>query len=810
MNKYHKKHPLVIAIASAAMLAANSYAAPVLEEVMVTANKRSENINDVGLSISAVSGEQMAEQKLSSLEEISSVVPGLVFSSSTSNTPIFTLRGIGFNEQSLGAYPATSLYIDEAPMPFPVLASHAAYDLERVEVLKGPQGILFGQNSTGGAINFISAKPSQEFEAGGDISIGNYARKELNGFVSGPLTGTLGARLSLTSLQADEWQKSASRKDKNGAQDYLAGRLIVEFNPTDRSAYLFNINAWQDDSDPQAQQYVAFNPAITVDGATGNPPATLAAIKMQQFSVEDTEAADWSADGGPSSGREFYQLIARGDWDLNDDITLTALTTYQDFEQLQSTDGDGLPLVLFDLSDSKGEIDTWISEIRLSSVNATSKWVIGANYEVSNTAEDQTLRYIDSTNYTDQNAYINTSGISLAQDISTYAMFGNLDYSLNDQLTLKVGARYTDSTIKVNSCNYAAPNMLGAIDAGDGANTATLFNSLGNALGTEAFTPIGINGCYTLNENSVPGEPYVNELSEDNTSWRLGADYSLNDDTLVYVNISKGYKSGSYPALAAANFFQLDPVTQESVQAYEVGVKSSLMDNRVQLNSAAFYYDYKDKQLRTKILDPIFGFLDTLDNVPKTEIYGLEADLTAQLSDGLRLTAAFTYLQSEVKDYKGVSFTSAAVRDGNGALVLATGEEDFSGDPIPFTPELTYMLDAEYTIPLSDGADIYAGVNLNGQSESDAAFGGNRLSYSESQQADGAKAIKEKFNEMDAYSVVNARMGYRSEDGNWRLTLWGKNILDEYYTTNVIASSDTSARFIGRSRTFGLTLGYTY
>lgn len=810
MNNFRKKNPIVLGIASAVMLSTNVYAAPALEEVIVTANKRAENINDVGLSISAVTGDQMAEQKLTSLEEITSVVPGLVFSSSTSNTPIFTLRGIGFNEQSLGAYPATSLYIDEAPMPFPVLASHAAYDLERVEVLKGPQGILFGQNSTGGAINFITAKPGQEFEAGGDVSIGNYSRKELNGFVSGPVTDTLGARFAFTSLQADEWQKSASRNDENGAQDYFAGRLVLEFTPTDRSSYLFNINAWQDDSDPQAQQYVAYNPAIKVDAATGNPPGTLAAIEAQPFTDEDTEAADWSPLIDPSSERDYLQLVGRGDWDLNDEITLTALTTYQDFEQEQSTDGDGLPLELFDLSPSHGAIDTWISEIRLSSVNATSKWVIGANLEESNTSEDQTLNYIDSTNYTDQNAYIHRSGIALDQEISTYAFFGNLDYSLTDQLTVKVGARYTDSTIDVNSCNYAAANAPGSIDVGDGANTATLFNTLGNAIGTVPFTPIGINGCYTLNDNGVPGDPYVDELNEDNVSWRVGADYILTDDTLVYVNFSKGFKSGSYPALAAANFFQLDPVTQESVQAYEIGFKSSLRDNSVQLNAAAFYYDYKDKQLRTKVLDPIFGFLDTLDNVPKTEIYGFEADVTAQLTERLRLSAAFTYLQSEVKDYQGVSFTSEAVTDGSGALVLATGLEDFSGDPIPFTPELTYMLDAEYTIPLAGGADVYAGVNINGQSESDAAFGGSRLSYTAAQMSAGAKAITPKFNEMEAYSVVNARLGYRSEDGKWRVTLWGKNIFDEYYTTNVIASSDTSARFIGRSRTFGLTVGYSY
>ncbi|GAB3369763.1 TonB-dependent receptor [Spongiibacter taiwanensis] len=809
MKPSFQKSALVIAVASAAALPKFVDAAPALEEVVVTANKRAENINDVGLSIAAVTGERMAEQKLTSLEEISSVVPGLVFSSSTSNTPIFTLRGVGFNEQTLGAYPATSLYIDEAPMPFPVLASHAAYDLERVEVLKGPQGILFGQNATGGAINFIAAKPGEEFEAGGDVGIGNYGRQEFNGFVSGPVSETVGARFAFTSLSADEWQKSATRDDENGAEDYKAGRLILEFAPTASSTYLLNINAWQDDSDPQAQQYVAFNPAIKQDAATGNPPANVAKIAAQQFSREDNESADWADYIDPYSDRDFLQIVARGDWDLNDELTLTALTTYQDFEQEQATDGDGLALVQFDLAPSYGEIETWISEVRLSSVNATTKWVIGANVEQSETSEDQTLRYIDSTNYTDQNAYINSSGIALEQDISAYAVFGNVDFSVSDAMTLKVGARYTDSTIEVESCNYAAANMPGAIDAGDGSNVATLFNALGNMLGTAPFDPIGIGDCYTLNDNQVPGDAYQDELSEDNVSWRLGLDYVLDNETLVYANISKGFKSGSYPALAAANFFQLDPVTQESVLAYEAGFKSSLMGNSVQLNGAAFLYDYKDKQLRTKVLDPIFGFLDRLENVPETEIYGVEADITAQLTERLRVSAAFTYLQSEVKKYQGASFTSEAVVD-NGQLVLATGEEDFSGDPIPFTPELTYMVDVEYTIPLDGGDEWFAGVNLNGQTESDAAFGGSRLTYTQAQRDAGAKSITPKFNEMDAYSIVNARLGYRSADGHWRVTLWGKNILDEYYVTNVIASSDTSARFVGRPRTFGISVGYTF
>jgi outer membrane receptor protein involved in Fe transport len=186
-------------------------------EIVVTANKRQENINKVGLTITAVSGTQLAERKVSSLEDIASLVPGLAYSPSTANTPIFTLRGVGFNESSLGVYPAVSVYIDQAPLSFPVLASHSAYDLERVEVLKGPQGTLFGQNSTGGAINYIAAKPTRTFEAGGDISYGRFNQVEGNAYISGPITDTLRGRISITGLNSDPWQYSVSRGDKRQA-----------------------------------------------------------------------------------------------------------------------------------------------------------------------------------------------------------------------------------------------------------------------------------------------------------------------------------------------------------------------------------------------------------------------------------------------------------------------------------------------------------------------------------------------------------------------------------------------------------------
>jgi len=800
---------------SVAVLTPGYASAAALEEIIVTANKRSESANDVGLSIAAVSGTKLTEQKLTSLEDISTAVPGLVYSASTANTPIFTLRGVGFNEQTLGAYPATSLYLDEAPMPFPVLASHAAFDLERMEVLKGPQGILFGQNSTGGAVNFIAAKPTDEFAAGGDISYGRFDKVEVNGFVSGPLTDTIGARLAIQAVNADEWQKSTGVPgEENGAEEYFAGRLILTFEPTDTARYMVNINGWKDESDPQAQQLIAINPQIPVDSATGLPPATLAPLLAEPFVPEDNRLANWTTvinnspldsdpttDFDPFTDRDYQQFIFRGDWDLTDDVTLTALTTYQDFEQSQQTDGDGTTLVLFDLEDVTADIETWITEVRLAGMTENSRWVLGINHEASETEEDNLLRYIDNTNYTAANAFINGSSINIQQDITNSAVFGNVDYDLTDDLVLKLGARYTDSEIDAESCNYSSVD----------GQVAFLFNLLGGLFGTVPFDPIGgFPDCYTLNYDGVPGQAYVDTLSEDNTSWRVGLDYSLNEDTLLYANISKGYKTGSFPAIAAAFYTQLEPVTQESVLSYEAGFKSSLMDNRVQLNGAAFFYEYEDKQLRTKVLDPIFGFLDVLDNVPETEIMGIEADITALLGDNWTFTGAITYLDSEVTDYQGVSVTSRAARDGSGLLQLVDGLENFNGDPIPFTPELTYSAELEYRTPVSTGGEVFAAVNVHGQSESDAAFGGGRLAYSEEQIAIGARSITPYFNEMDGYAVWGARLGYLSADESWKVMLWGKNLADEYYVTNVIASSDNTSRLTGRPRTYGVTVGYTY
>ena len=483
----------------------------------------------------------------------------------------------------------------------------------------------------------------------------------------------------------------------------------------------------------------------------------------------------------PESDREYFQGVVRFDIDLNENLTLTSLTSYSDFDQHVVTDGDGSALVTFDLENTEGDVQSFNTEIRLSGTNNDNlNWIVGANYEQSDTFERQELRYYENSNY-GLNGGINFSGVTLDQDIEAHAVFGNFDYALADFITLKVGARYTETTIEAENCGYSP----------EAGGVSQLFNFLGGLLGSVPFDPIAPGGCYTLNDNNVPGFPFVDELKEDNTSWRVGLDFNVTDDTLIYFNVSKGYKTGSYPSLAAAGYVALAPVTQESNQSFELGVKSLLADDTLQLNAALFYYDYKNKQVRGKIPDPIFGILDALVNVDESRIQGAEFDVLYQPTDSLTLTASLTYLDSEIKDYEGTNILGFV--------------DDFSGDRLPFTPELTYTIGAEYRVALDKG-ELFFGANVRGQTDSDAAIAGDRLSFPEAT----SRSFQKYPFEMDGYALLDLRAGYVSEDEKWKIMVWGKNVTDEYYWTSVIPSSDNLARFAGRPATYGITVGYTY
>lgn len=746
-------------------------------EIVVTAQKREQSLNDVGITIAVLGADALKDRQVVSLQDLATAIPSISYTESAFNTPVFTIRGVGFYENSISAYPTVSLYVDEVPLSFPVTARHSAYDLQRVEVLKGPQGTLFGQNSTGGAINFIAAKPTNDFHAGLEASYGRFNSINLEGFVSGPLSEGIRARVAGRMERADGWQYSVSRPgDHNGKVNNYMGRLLVDLEPTERLRISLNLNGWKDKSETQAPQYISYYPQIPVfvPGVTDAP-----------FTPEKPRAADWTP-GLPFGDSSLWQASGRIDFDVTDDITLTTLSAYTDYKHHQASDQDGLPVSGTDVDDDSGRIKSFFQEVRLANGGGGGiRWIVGANYERSRTRQSISAIFPDASPAIAFGGFFPTFNINVYTDkerIRNYAGFGNVEVDLG-QFTLKGGLRYTKSERSADICN------VDPTPAGVGQAVALFL--LGGANG-----PYIPGTCYSANDlgttlGAVPPLTqgrFVSKLHEDNLSWRAGVDWKPSPDLLFYGNVSRGYKAGSFPTLASAVFSQYLPVTQESLLAYEAGVKATLLDRRLQLNAAAFYYDYEDKQIKAKVLDPVFGLLDVLQNIPKSRVKGAEFEATMRPTDGLVVGATFVYLDSKIKKYTGI----------NGAGVA----QNFAGTRIPYTPKYQVSVNGDYTWDVSSLKAV-AGASLNFRSDTVAVIGGDI-------NPPGATPSRGTLFGVRDYTTVDLRAGIGAPDDRWRVLFWGKNIFNEYYWTNVATTTDAVVRYAARPATYGATFSIRY
>jgi iron complex outermembrane receptor protein len=751
-------------------------------DIVVTANKREQRLNDVGLTVSVLSAENLKTRQISSLADIAASIPSLSYTNSANGTPILTLRGVGFADSSLGAAPTVSTYVDEAPLPYPALTKHSAFDLERIEVLKGPQGTLFGQNSTGGAINYVTAKPTDHLAAGIDLSYGRFNAINGEAFISGPLTDTIRARLVGRIERADGWQISQSRPDdRNGAVRNYMGRVIVEFEPSDSLRFSLNANGWIEKGQTQSPQFVGVQP---------QNPILSPLLIASPFTPQTPRASDWTP-GLPFKDNSFWQTVLRGDLDITDSLTLTSLTSYSDFKQRQGDDGDGLPLSLQDLPLNRGRIKSFAQEVRLSNGSkAAFRWVFGGNYSHSRIDQLVDLDIRDSSSN-------ETLGIALGYPISSafyssfqtaesYAAFGNAEYDIGDTLTLKAGARYTKSINVAKLCN--------ADTSGLPTNVGSFFYDVlyGGAFGTY---PTGAcfptNDLGVVNNGVAPGTPgqFKGRLSEDNVSWRAGVDWKPRPGMLLYANLAKGYKTGGFPALSSNSFSQYIPVKQESVMSYETGFKATLIDRTLQFNGAAFYYDYTNKQLRSKVVVVPFGALDVLQNIPKSTIKGFELELNATPTRGLTVNTAFTYVNAKIDQFVGINAAGLAA--------------DFAGSSVPYTPKFQIGTNIDYKFALTDSLSGFIGASINFRSDSIAVIGGNVNIPSAYPQ--GKPLFK-----IDDYTLIDGQIGVEGPDGKWRASIWGKNIFNKYYWNNTVAAYDVVARYAGMPATYGLSFSFKY
>lgn len=722
-------------------------------DIIVTAQKRSQTLSDVPISVTALSGDQMAERGINDVADLVKVTPGLSFVDTGREAPVFSLRGVGFYDNALGARPTVSVYADEAPLPFSAMARSASLDLERVEVLKGPQGTLFGQSSTGGAINYIAAKPTRTFQGGMLASFGRFSAIEAEGFVSGPISSTLGARVAIRTNQGGAWQYSTSRPgDRLGDERIVQGRILLDWEPSDAFKVSVNINGFLDNSDNPAGQFV---------GVYRSNAATPLLLTLKPV-PRDPRAADWAPGLRYRRNNDFYQGVLRADYQMSSALTLTSLTSYSHMN-VSGLIPDGTTLRNFDIQNN-GSLQSFSEELRLSGETGRLQYIVGGNYELSKTYEEQrTLIYYSTiTALTGPNV-----GVLARQRFSTIAAFGDTTFSITDKLRLNGGIRYTRQKLDYSGC-------LATFDQASADVYAGTINFIRLRAGLTPNVTLAPGQCASLDAQLQPAGAR-GEFIEDNVSWRAGIDFKPVERTLLYFNVSKGYKAGSIPSPGASSVEQIKPVKQESVLAYEAGVKTALFDRKVELTAAGFYYDYKDKQLLGRLVftPNIFGPQGSLVNIPKSRVIGAEAQLSVRPVAGMTLSAAGTYLDTKVE---GDFFNYNPV----GVLT------NFKNDRFPFTPKWQLVFDIDERIPVSEALTGVFGINASYRTATKSGFGN-----------DPRLIIQD-------YWLVDIRAGIEAADGRWKAQLFGRNITNTYYLSNIANAGDILRATAGAPATYGI------
>ena len=641
------------------------------------------------------------------------------------------------------------------------MTAGATFDLERVEVLKGPQGTLFGQNATGGAINYIAAKPTQSFSAGLSGEYGRFNRSDIQGYVSGPLSDTLLARLAVGHKGGSDWQQSYTHDDQLGQRDFTQARGLLAWTPTSALRVNASVNWYLDRSDTQAPQFVA--PFRQSAGGYFSPQ-----LVAYQPAPADDRAADFGRTNPLRHNDTMVQASLRIDYDVAPAVTVTALSSYAHYKEAYGQDADGTTLRLTDLFIT-GRINSFTQELRIAGTFlGTGNWIVGGNYEASKTRENLVQFLSDQTS----GHVFDALGLPPIDQVPQFgntqyeseAAFGSVTVPIVDRLSATGGVRYTNTDIDFQGC---------ALDGGNG--------TFGTGLQTLLRLPAGtfqLGQCATLNTSNRPTQ-FSGHLPENNVSWRAGLDWKPSRGNLIYANVSRGFKAGSFANLPATQVGQYTPVRQEAVTAYEVGAKSTLLGNLLQLNGALFWYDYTDKQLKGRTIVPIFGPLEALVNIPKSRVRGMELQATVVPMTGLRLTGGLTYLDTRVTQAFSNYTAFGAVAD-------------FNGHRFPFTPKWQYNGDAEYRWHAASTFDAFVGGDLTYRSATNGDF-----------VPDPRLAIR-------SYVLLDLRAGIEGAGAKWRLSLFGRNVSNEYYWQTAVRRGDAIVRYAGMPTTYGLTASYRF
>lgn len=721
-----------------------------LEEVVVTAQKRAESLQDVPVSVSAMSDADLEGLKLRNSTEIASQVPNLQIQTPFGDTqPYLSLRGVSTSDYSHNQSSPVAMYVDETYKSVGALQALQLYDLARVEVLRGPQGSLYGKNATGGAVNFITKKPTYEETGYLTLGVGNYGKKEAKGAYQLPLIDdTLSMRTAFTVNKMDGWvENKLPGATDEGQQDEWAARVSFLYTPSDDIEAVLRFQKSESDSN--------------------------------NYGVYAKDVQSWV--GVDRSGLDFHENRAQGpsrkklsnrsaslavNWDINEQYTLTSITAYDKGRWLTTGDDDGLEISL-DENDYASEAKQVTQEFRITSAyDGPFNWIGGLYWGKDEVDSIVHYRFFDDMFLAAADGGFDAYGFneynSFTQIRSSIATFLHSTYDLSESLSLTFGLRYTKDKTEVEDF-YALAGYLD--DARSNGGTEYWTQTIGDYIGAwTTYTP-GL---------SPKGEVLPDfDFDDENVSAKIGIDWRLNNDVMFYASFSQGYRSSAVNGQAFLDVSELTIVDPEEVDAWEVGIKSQLLDNRVQLNGAAFYYDYTNQQFLT-VTD---SGLQVLVNADKSKIKGAELEAIALLSENLTLRAGLGYLDAEYEE-------------------LVLGGEDLSGNDLISAPELNFNTMLDWKFATTDLGTFTFHV--------DTVFTDDQFFDAPNTETTG----------QESYWITNARLTLDAADDSYSVALWAKNIADEEYFVYGLPLEGFGLGFNymmrGQPRTFGAEFTYRF
>lgn len=776
-------NPFKPCLLAAVIALGNQATAAVLEEVVVTAQKREQSLQDVGIAVTAFTGDQLKQLGYTNAQQVTAMSPGVTTIQPNGPSSFFvSVRGVGQNDFS-GDHQESpvAIYVDEAYVSAASGAGFQLFDIERTEVLRGPQGTLFGRNATGGLVHYVTRKPTEEFEAYAEATVGRFDQVKFEGAVSGPLSDTVAGRFSFVKNEHDGYVKNTIGKDLNNGDDWaVRGQLL--FNLGEDAEWLVSARAAEQDIDSGFFEHSSAraNPATGLGEAfNGTDLVGSTGSTATSWQEPDNGVHKGSYDFIGHNKIESWGVTSNLQWSF-EHFDLVAITDFWHLEKDYIEDSDASPADFFNFY-LTSDLDQFSQEIRLSGETDGMRWVAGAFY-LDIEGDFGNGGYAENFFAAALGVPLSGTGAGLSNPFDTetqsYALFGQVEFDLSDDFTLIAGLRWSqeEKTANYNSSlvSFDSPENLNILDN----------------------DPLGLGGTYfSFNKHGatsggvdVSGGAFQSdwaEIDKDLITAKLELDWRVGEDTLVYASYNRGIKAGGFNApLDSTDLIDGDPSNggpeemkfdEEVLNAYEIGFKTTLFDGLARLNGAAYYYDYNDYQAFR--LEGLTQYVFNTD----AEVKGWELELQTTPLEGLDVMLGVGYIDNTVED----------------AYQLPRGE----------LIDRTAVLTPEWNV---NGLVRYEWPALAGTLAVQADF--TYMDDHYFQLKNSPVGLE------DAYTITNARVSYTSADDTWVLAGFVNNLSDREYRSMVFDLAGTPAEggfgmaenYYGAPRWWGVSFTYNW